>query len=398
MATATSDGPVRGRWLVLGLAVLLSLLYTVLVVVSPHAGGVGADFRIGVWAPVRGLLAGYNPYAADPAYLQQYGVAFPASFHPPWLLLVLAPAALLPFPAGLALVVVLSVAASWTAAVLVVPPADRRDLVGCVALGLLLTLTWPGTSDARLGQVAWLAVLGLALVMRSRRGWHGTAGVALITVHPTFAVPFSLLVAAAGRTRAVLRGWALCIALSVPVLLLATHAAGGVGPLLDAVLAGLRDPEAHGLANRVDLVGRLAGGSLAWTVIALLATVTIAVVAHRRRVEYGPLVLLWAVAWSLVLFYAQPYDLGLLVLASFPVVWRAPRWRLLEWALVASYAVLLLQSDHIDYLLVSTTSVDPQRLLEVKAAVDLVVLLVVLALTTARLRRGSDVRASVAAV
>jgi hypothetical protein len=396
MATATSDGSVRGRWLVLGLAVLLSLLYTVLVVVSPHAGGVGADFRIGAWAPVRGLLAGYDPYAADPAYLQQYGVAFPASFHPPWLLLVLAPAALLSFTAGLAVVVVLSVAASWTAAVLVVPPVDRRDLVGCVALGLLLTLTWPGSSGARLGQVAWLAVLGLALVMRSTRAWRGTAGVALLTVHPTFALPFSLLMLGVGRTRAVVRGWLLAVALSVPVLLLATHAAGGFGELLDAVVTGLRDPSAHGLANRVDLVGRVAGGSLVWTALALVVTGGIGWMAHRSRVAAGPVALLWGVTWSLALFYAQPYDLGLLVLASFPVLWRAPRRRLLEWVLVAAYAVLLLQSDLVDYVLVSSTTVDPQRLLEVKAAIDLVVLLVVLGAASVRLWREGE-PASVAA-
>lgn len=393
--------PVRGRAAVLGLAVLASMLHALAVLSSPHSGGVGVDFRIGVWAPVRGLLAGFDPYAADPAYLQRFGVGLPASFHPPWLLLVLSPTASLPADVGMTLLVVLSLAASWTAAVLVVPPVDRRGLLGCVLLGLLLTVSWPGSVDVRLGQVAWLAVLGLALLQRRGGNASATWGVALLTVHPTFAVPLSLLLAGARRTRPVVLGWVLAAVLSLPVLAVAAHAAGGVGPLVDAVVAGLGDPGSHGLENRVDLVGRLAGGSLAWTAAALVATAVLAVLVRRAGVPVGPVALLAATCWCLALFYAQPYDLGLLIVASFPVVWGAPRLAALERAIVATYVVLVLQTDLVDAAVVSTVPVDPQLLLTAKSWVDLALLLVVLALAVRRLladRTGPPVGAGTAAL
>ena len=382
------------RVVVLVLAITLSALGQAALLVSPDTGQVGRDFKLIVWAPIRGLMNGLNPYAFDPTYLQTFGVDLPASFHAPGLLVLLAPLGLVNESTGLALSWVAALAACWYAAMLVIPPSSRRNLVGCVLLGVVLTLSWPATYGLQLAQVAWVPLVGLALVLRHRGKGSMSVGVALLTVYPTFAVPFSLLLAGAGRVRPVLRGWVIAVAVSIPVVVLAAHAAGGMGALASSIISGLRDPRAFALPYRVDAIGRVLSGSLTLTIVSLAVTVAAALLARRYRVPITPTTQLWAVTWCLLLFYAQPYNLVLLLLAAANVLWTSTHWRVLEWCLAATLGLSLLSSELIDITVIRNL---PVYLFPYKADAALICLVTILSVTTIRILKATRMTASVEA-
>ena len=72
----------RWAWLLLGIAVLVSSAFAV----RSHDGH---DYVNNVWAPLRGLLAGQNPYDPnDPAYFVRFRVPVVAGLYLPSALLL----------------------------------------------------------------------------------------------------------------------------------------------------------------------------------------------------------------------------------------------------------------------------------------------------------------------
>ena len=301
------------------------------------------DLHSAVWGPVRGLLAGWNPYDAASGYQAAVGVGAAASLHGPWVLVAVGPLALLPIGSAHVVWTAVGLVATWTAAAVVMPPRDGRSSAAACTLGL--TLTFAGTADEafRLGQLTPLVVLGLALLLRWPHRWAGVLGVALMTVTPQFALPFSILAAGLGWGRTALRGWVVAVAASLPVLAWAAWNEGDLGRFVSTVLDNLRWASGSvNSLNRIDLIG-LAGLGLGAQAVGLACVVLLAVVVRRRRLPASPPVIAGGVAAVLMLTYAMPYMLPLALLAVWPLLWerdRGPGW----WPAAALVLLALTQS------------------------------------------------------
>lgn len=282
---------------------------------------VAMDLRIILWAPLHGLAAGFNPYAASSGYLTTYGVDVPATLHAPSLLVLTAPAMTGDLGSAYAVMTVVSVAVLWLAAAIAVPPTSYRSATVTVVLGALLTMSGPAQESLLLGQVTPFVVLGLALVVRWPHRWPAVVGVALLCTTPQFALPASILLLGLGVRRAVLWGWLATAVLSLPMLAWSASNAGGVGPLVRSLVTSLGLSDATGNAtNRVDVAGAYADGGTAVTVLLLLATVAGAVLAHRRGLVLTPVTALVLTSWCLLAVYSMPYSLCLALLVAVPVV------------------------------------------------------------------------------
>lgn len=298
------------------------------------------DYQISMWSPTHGLLAGFNPY--DPAateYLHEYGHGFVASLHAPSLLILSAPATLLPFKIGYLVFVVASCLMIWAAVIIVVAPTDRRSLIITVVAGTLLTVTGPSNEMMWLGQVTAFAVLGLALLIRYPKTWVGAIGVALIMTTPQFGVPLSIVFLGLGYWRSIARGWLITLVFSLPALIIAIRASGIV-VFVRGVLANLQ--QANGPANavnRIDFVGRFASGNAVLALAIFLMTVGVALLLRWRKIELTPTIVLATACWYLLCYFAMPYSIPLVLLAGVAQVASERHWRLLEW-LVITLAVL----------------------------------------------------------
>ena len=232
------------------------------------------DFRDIIWVPGRHLLAGGNPYDPGP-YLAAHPWAQEFDpYAPAWLLLaiVIAP---LPFLVAatvyqalttIVAVVLLRVLSRW-----VFP----RAVDIAVPAGLLwLNLWYPGRGSME-GGASIIAVLGVALVLRSlcgadpatRLGSAGCSiGIALSLIKPQFGLPFTLFALIDRRWKDVLRGVALLFVASLPAIILCSVAAGGFAEFIQSILRDLafaNSPSAPtGLGSpyqlRVDVVGLVA--------------------------------------------------------------------------------------------------------------------------------------------
>jgi hypothetical protein len=292
------------------------------------------DLWSAVWAPVRGLLSGYDVYRDHGAYLQAFHVPYGASAHPPFVLLVLSPLSALPLPQAWALFMLVTIACIWAALWLLAAPATRRGQLVVAGAGVVLVCTGVGEFLLQVGQLTGIALLGLALAVRYPTGRRGVLGVLLLTVVPQTAVPMSILLAR-GRGRVLVRGWALAALLSVPPLVLVGINAGSVGAVAHSVVSTLRRP-GQAAPSRVDVVGLLFGHDL---LLAMLLLVTLTVVVVVRQIAIGSddrEKLLVAVTATTLLWYHRPYDLIIpgVVLAALLVRSR----RLEHWAIAAMFA------------------------------------------------------------
>jgi hypothetical protein len=228
---------------VLGVAlVMAALLVATMRVATPSATGAGirlgaawamGDFRNTVYYPVRAFLEGGDPYdRAD------YRARYPTQERfPPFLpstLVIHAPFGLLPpVPAALCyagVAVLLTFGLAWLA---------FRHAGGATAAGVLgatglILLSRPGQWNLLLGQVTLQVVLACHIALHYARRVPWVSGLALgfSTFKPTFGVPLAALMLARGDTRAVAIGTAVGVVLNLPVVLILSHRAGGVGAFL----------------------------------------------------------------------------------------------------------------------------------------------------------------------
>lgn len=388
--TGSMPGRVRPAAAVAAVAVLSTAAYVGWLSTGPDEQiDPGLDFLSVVWGPLQGVRLGLDPY--DPAsaeYLQATGVHLFGSVHAPSLLTVLWPLGALDAPAAFLVWSVLSAAMVWTAAWLLVRPVGPRSTAWTIALGLLLTVVGAGEYAARLGQVTSFAVLGLALAVRFRGRWPAAVGFACMLVSPQIGVPMSVLAIADRRTRDVVRGWLLTLALSVPVLAVVVPAAGGAVPFLQGVARNIGwlsgDVNA---ANRVDLPGVL-GLGVAWTVLALAAVVVAAVAWRRSGLVADEVAVLAAASLSVAAVYAMPYSLTLVLAAAGPVLLLRP-WGLLERLAAGLVALTALQTIAVLAVVAPAIGANVPGLFRLIAAVEGLLLVGIVAAAVLRLRAGA---------
>lgn len=371
---------VLGLWLVVAavVAVRLSILFSNPILPGESFRGSDKhflDFRDTIWTPGRFMLEGGNPYDPD-TYLTANPWALPFSLYTPaWLLLA---AVLAPFPylisvaifqalsLGVA-VVMLRILCRWAAPTL----ADVA-----VPIGLLWMNIWyPGRGAISVQLGSLLAVLGVALVLRSltrpeaqdalpERAARPRAafdpacavGLALALLKAQFGA--IVVVALVGRRHREVRWGVLGLVLaSVPILILCTVSAGGPVEFVRAVLrdlalltsaaapTGLNYPG----GGRVDLLGVLARYGLLdpplWlqAVIPLLALAAIVIAIRLTR---NPLAVSAVVCTSMLIgYYHGRYDLLLLfvpVVVGFGMVIRGQLRSVAEWITLAALTLVVL--------------------------------------------------------
>jgi hypothetical protein len=168
------------------LVILLALLGRALVRLSDPAITPHDDF-ISSWAAGRLHALGHDPY--DPAAIlaEQQAAGWPAKvpyrvWYPPWIMPLLAPFGLLPYPVGRLLWFVVHLTALLVC-------ADRLwryyggDPRSRGVAWLVLSTFWPAVIDLRTGQTSAFLLLGLVgfLHFERRRLW-GLAGASLVLV------------------------------------------------------------------------------------------------------------------------------------------------------------------------------------------------------------------------
>ena len=294
------------------------------------------DYKISMFAPARGLLAGLNPYnPLSSEYLHTFANGTVASLHTPSILVLSAPATLLPFKIGYFVLVVASALMMWAAVIVLIRPTNNRTLVIAVVTGVLLTMSGPSDEVLRLGQVTAFAVLGLALLLRYPGGWTGAIGLVLVITTPQFGIPLSILFVGLGYWRTIVRAWLVTILLSLPALIVAI-AADGFGAFVRGVEANLRDANSSGNAtNRLDFVGRFASGNTIVTVLVVLATIGLAWFLWHHKIELTPELAMGIVCFCLLFYFSMPYSLPLALLAGASVIAESQKWHILDWLVLA---------------------------------------------------------------
>lgn len=288
----------------------------------PSRADPGMDFRLMIWAPMRGLLSGYdvyNPGAVD--YLLRYGVKRAETPHSPSLLVIFGWTAAFSEQVGWLVMVGLSGMALALCVLLLLPSASGR----WVGLGVLLVvvsvvLSWPARTAYYLGQLTPITALGAVVAVRWRGPLAGAVAVLLMALSPQTAVPMTLLLFAAGRRRGLIVGWVVTLLLSLPVLLVASVNAGGGYALLRGASRAFRDLVNQ---NRIDLPFLFGLRGASAVLAGFLFLVVLAGLLHRfggtRSLSWQRrsfLVFSAATPATVLSIYHQPYDIALIVLAN----------------------------------------------------------------------------------
>jgi alpha-1,2-mannosyltransferase len=271
-----------------GPAVLLGATLTALVIYVAATGHIwGFDFRGGVWAAGRDILAGRSPYAApDPAKLLAQGNAY---IPPPLLAFLFSPLAFLPFAPAVVLFGVACTAA-LVLALWIVGVRDWR------VYGLALT-SFPFVASLGMGQPDGLLALGVALAWRYRSSWRGAVALGVVIALKLLAWPLLLWLVLTRRFR--------------EALVAAAVAAGGIlGSWSLIGFAGLAqygrllDADATAFAVRSHSVAaaalRLGSGQNAARLIAVLVAAAVAVVVVRLGADRDLALFAAAIAFGLL--------------------------------------------------------------------------------------------------
>jgi hypothetical protein len=311
----------------------------------------GLDFHTLIWAPARGLVAGFNPYEtpANPRYVELFGPALPSSPRPPFLLLLEGPLAIPPTLTGYQGSVILNCLVLWAGMLFLAHPSTSREMLSLAGIGSAVVLSGPADMLLGLGQVTPWAVLGLGLVARRPRSWLGAVGIALLLIVPQVGVGIALLLLVLGRWRLVLAGWVTALALSLPALVPAVIAAGGLTPFTHGLAANiaLQSGTANSV-NRVDMGGLVAGTGLVALLPAVVILGVVAIVLHGTRPPLDLTLLLSLVATVTVALYHMPYHLPLLLAVTAAVLVRndagtavkALGWILIGVGVLTSFALV----------------------------------------------------------
>jgi hypothetical protein len=260
----------------------------------------GHDFVNNVWAPIHGLVAGYNPYdPADIGYQLRYQVPVEAGLYLPTALLVHAPLALLSQSHAADVVAALDVALIWLGVVLLIPPRTPRGYLVAGTAGALLVVSAPAQDTIFLGQLSAEAFAGFAILVASLRRnasaqWLPAVGITLIALKPQSAIPILVALAALRCWKLLGRAAAILAVTSLPGALLFVHAAARPSTIIRTVSSNLNHLSQlppNDLTNpgniRVDALGVLshlrgpALTGLAWTAIGLAVSTVLLLLALR---------------------------------------------------------------------------------------------------------------------
>jgi alpha-1,2-mannosyltransferase len=172
--------------------VLLGAAMAALTIYVAATGDIwGFDFRGGVWAAGRDVLAGRSPYVApDPAKLLAQGNAY---IPPPLLAFLCSPLAFLPFVPAVTIFGV-ACAAALVLALRIVGVRDWR------VYGLALT-SFPFVASLGMGQPDGMLALGIALAWRYRSSWRGAAALGIVIALKLLAWPLLLWLVLTRRFR-----------------------------------------------------------------------------------------------------------------------------------------------------------------------------------------------------
>jgi hypothetical protein len=267
----------------------------------------GHDFVNNIWAPIHGLLAGYNPYdTADIEYHLRYDVPVVAGLYLPTALLLHAPLALLSESHSADAMAALDAALIWFGVLLLILPRTSRACLIAGISGVLLVISAPAQDTIFLGQLSAAAFAGFALLAASLRKdpsakWLPALGVTLVALKPQSAIPIFVALAVLQCWSILARAAALLAATSVPGAVLFVQATGGASGVIRTVTSNLdhlsRLPP-NDLTNpgniRIDTLGilsHLGGPSLAglgWMVINLAVATALLVLALRAVHARGP--------------------------------------------------------------------------------------------------------------
>ncbi|HXQ58840.1 MAG TPA: glycosyltransferase 87 family protein [Acidimicrobiales bacterium] len=314
-----------------------------------HAATSGGDFRLAIWFPGQALLHGRDPYdiASFEHYygsrqVEAYSLGWFPLYGPVhlWLALFFA---LFPVKVAAGLWFAVNLAGLAVIATVVVRALDGR-LGGPAVMAMigLLALTRPGRALLESGQATVVYVLLTYVVWSQARRRPLVAAVALALAlgKPPFGLPLLALVLARRLWPVALRGVAIFVAASAPIVLWLSLNAGSPGTLWHSVVHNLSYTDhnrldAPGSPGRIDalsliaryvhghfgggaevaafvvlvgvvaaVVGRAAGGpgwSLEPAVVLMLGLVTVLAVAH----EYYDLLLL---AWPFAAVMRWPVE------------------------------------------------------------------------------------------
>jgi hypothetical protein len=299
----------------------------------------GHDFVNNVWAPIHGLLAGYNPYnTANIQYHLRYHVPVVAGLYLPTALLVHAPLALLSPSHAADTMAALDAGLIWLGVLLLILPRTSRGCLVAGIAGSLLVVSAPAQDTIFLGQLSAEAFAGLALLVASLRHeasaqWLPAIGVTLVALKPQSAIPIFVAMAVLHCWNILARAAAILAVTSLPGALLFIHAAEGPSTIIRTVSGNLyhlsRLPP-NDLTNpsniRIDALGVLShlGGpvltGLGWMIVSLavatmlLVLVLRAVGARRSRSLADPFVVTVVALYVVAALVHLSYDQLLLYL------------------------------------------------------------------------------------
>jgi hypothetical protein len=282
----------------------------------------GHDFVNNVWAPIRGLLAGYNPYDPhDVGYLDRYAVPIVAGLYVPAALLLHAPLALLSRTGAAVVMALLDALMIWGGVLLLIPPQTVRSTVVAALAGAVVLMSAAAQHTISLAQLSAEAFLGFALVVAtlgrgvSPRGdaapgkraaglWVTAIGATLVCLKPQSAIPMLVVLGALGYWRVLGRVALVLMVMSLPGALLFVRAAGSAPAIAQTVrgnlaLVGSLPPVFLGNVNnlRVDglgIVSQLRGPALfelVWMGVAFGASTLLFLLALYGRRARSPVTL-----------------------------------------------------------------------------------------------------------
>jgi len=302
----------------------------------------GHDFVNNVWAPIHGLLAGYNPYdTGDIEYHLRYRVPVVAGLYLPTALLVHAPLGFLSASRSADVMAVLNVALMWAGVLTLIQPRTFRTCVVAALAGAVLVVSAPAQDTIYLGQLSGWAFAGFALLVSSLRNdpsaaWVPAVGVTLVALKPQSAIPIFVALAVLQYWKALVRAAAILAVTSLPGAVMFIHTAGGPAAMMRTVsgnLNHLSQLPPNDLTNpgniRVDALGILShlGGpalnGLGWLVINLVVATGLLVLALRAvpgrasRTLADPYVATVVTLYIVVSLVHLSYDQLLLYLGPF---------------------------------------------------------------------------------
>jgi len=284
----------------------------------------GLDFANNTWRAVRGLATGHNVYAAG-TWIPGVGHVVPVAEHVPATLTWEAPFAVLPLGPALFAFTVASLLAIWAGVLILSQPRAPQDVLLVVCCGAIAILVGGGQWTLLLGQPTGFIVLGLALVVRTRRPWVRALGFMLAAATIQFGLPLALALLVLRQWPIVWRGAVMTAAFSVPPVVLGALQAGLL-PFARTFASGGADFLGR-TSNRIDLGALLHRAGIQSTAVLVVAGAAVLVVAllflerlpaSRRRIEY-PSVLFLVIAVSLLCTYHQNYDMLIVGAAVVPV-------------------------------------------------------------------------------